>query len=102
MEVSLSMHPAGQAELQLEDDYKIEIIDENKRLASGHWVEAADGELTLNIQLERVKGNLYRYKGQVQGKPIEGSFRTKSPQGLSSNVAIAGMALARPLGRRFL
>jgi hypothetical protein len=92
---SLTMMPVGQAELKLDDDYSIRDLDANHVLASGRWVEASDGEITLNIQVERVKGNLYRYEGQLQGKQLKGEFKTKSKQGIPGDLATAAVLKKR-------
>lgn len=93
--VSLAMLPVAANELRLEDDYSVEMLDKNGRIAGGKWVEAEAGEITLNVDLERVKGNAYRYQGTVQGKAVSGEFRSKSPQGLVGQVAVANLLKAK-------
>lgn len=87
--VSLAMLPVAPDELRFQDDYAVEVLDKNGRVAQGKWVEVEAGEITLNVDLERGKGNAYRYEGTVQGKAISGEFRSKTAQGLAGRVAVA-------------
>jgi hypothetical protein len=90
----LLMLPVSQSELRIQDEITIETLDEKDRLNEGTWVEASGGAVTMKLQLKRVKGALYRYEGDVQGKKIAGELRAKEPAGLPSTVTSA-RALAK-------
>lgn len=80
---AMLMAVTGHAKLQLKDDREILILDTTRHVAFGRWTSVLDGELMLDLELERIEGNLYRYAGQLQGVPRTGEFRTMDPQGLS-------------------
>jgi hypothetical protein len=80
---AMLMAPAGHAKLQLKDDREIWILDTTGHVAFGRWTTILDGVLMLDLELERLEGNRYRYAGQLHGVPRKGEFRTMDPQGLS-------------------
>jgi hypothetical protein len=81
--------PAHPSELQAEDNYSVEVVDQDLRLDTGVWVTASGGHVDLNVQLKRAKAGSYHYVGEVQGKKIEGDFKTKDGKGLPSSLSIA-------------
>jgi hypothetical protein len=81
--------PGLPSELQAEDNYSVEVVDQDLRLENGVWVTASGGHVDLNVQLKRAKGGSYHYTGEVQGKKIEGDFKTKDGKGLPSSMSIA-------------
>jgi hypothetical protein len=83
------MLPYAANELHFEVSVSIIVSDPKHRLVSGVLVEASSGKVTINIKLENVKGQLYRYDGEVQAKPVKGEFRTKSVDGLASDLTTA-------------
>lgn len=92
------MAPVGDAKLQLKDDREIWILDTTGHVAFGRWTSVLDGELMLDLELERSEGNLYRYAGQLHGVPRKGEFRTMDPQGLSG-APLTARTLATHLAR---
>jgi hypothetical protein len=95
---AMLMAPVGDAKLQLKDDLEIAILDTTGHVAFGRWTTVLDGKLMLDLELERVEGNLYRYAGQLRGEPRNGEFRTMDPQGLSG-APLTARTLATHLAR---
>jgi hypothetical protein len=90
--------PAAANELQVEDNYSIEVVDRDLRLDTGAWVSASGGHVDLNMQVKRGKGGSYHYVGEFQGKKVEGDFKTKDGKGLPSNLSIARELSVRAKG----
>lgn len=95
---AMLMLPVGEAKLLLKEEYEVLILDTTKHVAFGRWMNILGGDLTLDLELARVEGNLYQYNGQFQGAPVRGEFRTVAPRGLSSALSTAGI-LAKHLVR---
>lgn len=74
------------------------MLDATGHVASGQRTSFLDGEPTLELELARVEGNLYRYAGELQRVPSKGEFRTLDPQGLSG-VPLTARNLATHLAR---
>jgi hypothetical protein len=87
--VSMMMLPVSPSQVRLEDSYVTQILDKSYGLQSGRWVKATNGEIGLNVELKGGKGGLYRYEGTIQGKPVQGEFRTQSKRTLSSALGTA-------------
>lgn len=88
-DVTTLLLPALANELQVEDNYSVEVVDQDLRLDTGAWVTASSGHIDLNVQVKRVKGGSYHYGGEFQGKKIDGDFKTKDGKGLPSSLSIA-------------
>lgn len=85
-DTTMIIMPVSASELRVEDDYSVQHVDAEERLASGLWVNASGGQVDLNITVKRTKGASYHYAGQVQGKKIDGTFSTKDGKGLASEL----------------
>lgn len=83
------MVPASTTDLRLIDDFSTQTIDSRGMLVKGVWAEGQGGKLQLKMQLERDKGATYKYEGEVQGKPVHGTFKTAGGAGVSTGVSIS-------------
>jgi len=88
-DVTTLLLPALPNELRVEDDYSVEVIDADLRLESGTWVQASGGQIDYNVQVKRAKGGSYHYAGEVQGKKVEGDFKTKDGKALPTSLSVA-------------
>lgn len=86
--VTTMMLPAPNGSLRLVDDYRVEQIDSENLISRGAWVQAVMGEVTVHIELERAKPGLYKYQGELKGKPVSGELQMKT-KGLPSSLASA-------------
>jgi hypothetical protein len=95
---SVLMLSRSATELLVRESSKVQVSDSRQRLISGEFEEKSAGKISTKVAFERVKGPLYRYHGALQEKTVQGEFRTKSPEGLPSDLATAG-ALKRRLNQ---
>ena len=70
--------PAGPGEMSFDDDAEILGMDKDGSLATGKYVSAENGETAYTIDIERTKAG-YNYVGTIQGKAVNGSFKSKQP-----------------------
>jgi hypothetical protein len=78
--ISLSARfiPAGPGEMSFEDEAQILTLDKDGEITTGRYVSAENGEPNYTIDIEHTK-NGYNYVGTIQGKALNGSFKTKQP-----------------------
>jgi hypothetical protein len=80
--------PRGPADLVAIDTYAEEELDAKDLLVSGSYAHVTNGDVDTKMRLTRGKdGKTFRYEGEKEGKPLEGSFRTKA--GLSTDLWFA-------------
>jgi hypothetical protein len=70
--------PAGPGEMSFDDDAEIITMDKDGAIATGKYVSAENGEPAYTIDIERTKAG-YNYVGTIQGKAVNGSFKSKQP-----------------------
>jgi len=70
--------PAGPGEMSFDDDAEIITMDKDGAIATGKYVSAENGETAYTIDIERTKAG-YNYVGTIQGKAVNGSFKSKQP-----------------------
>ncbi len=76
----------GPTEITAQDSSSVITLDNQDRIEQGRWVESLNGVLSFDVQLERVKGNRYRYKGTRRGSEVKGEVSSKDPLGLPSSL----------------
>jgi hypothetical protein len=80
--------PRGDADLVAMDSTSRETIDADGLLAGGTYAHSTNGELDTRVELSRERdGKTYRYDGEKDAKPLQGSFATKA--GLSTDLWFA-------------
>jgi hypothetical protein len=82
---SLHLFRPGPTELAAQDLSSLVSVDDKDRVETGRWVESQNGRLALDVRLERVKTNRYRYEGTRAGKAVKGELTTKDALGLPSS-----------------
>jgi hypothetical protein len=70
--------PAGPGEMSFDDDAEIIAMDKDGAITTGKYVSAENGETAYTIDIERTKAG-YNYVGTIQGKAVNGSFKSKQP-----------------------
>lgn len=70
--------PAGPGEMSFDDDAEIITMEKDGSIATGKYVSAENGETAYTIDVERTKSG-YNYVGTIQGKAVNGSFKSKQP-----------------------
>lgn len=85
---SAQLMPRGPTDLIAIDGYTEEEIDAKDLLAAGSYAHVTNGDADTQIRLTRQKdGKTFRYEGQKEGKPLQGSFVTRA--GLSTDLWFA-------------
>lgn len=76
IETSTTLLPTAPNRVRANDDIRVMLLDREGRLTQGTYASAIDGQLELQIELERA-GAGYHYEGRFKGKPIDGSIDRK-------------------------
>jgi hypothetical protein len=80
--------PRGPADLVTLDSVSVEELDRGDLLARGTFAQVTNGELDGRMVLVREPdGKTYRYDGEKDGKPLQGTFATAG--GISSDLWLA-------------
>ena len=86
LSMSLLMIQTGPIEIMAQDSSSLITVDQQDRVEKGRWVESQNGALALDVELQRIKGNRYSYKGTRRGGEVKGELTTKDPLGLPSSL----------------
>jgi len=86
LSMSLLMIQTGPIEIIAQDSSSVITLDKQDRIEKGRWLESQNGGLSLDVELERIKGNRYSYKGTRRGSEVKGELTTKDPLGLPSSL----------------
>jgi hypothetical protein len=90
---SLLMLPTSTTQLDFQESIKVQVIDSRQRLISGAFFDATGEKIVTRVEFESAQGSLYRYRGEVQGKAVQGQFRAKTA--LPSDLATASVIAKR-------
>ncbi len=78
--------PRSRTEFAFQDNVSTEISDAGGRINQYVYAKAVDGQLVLQATLERKSGNVYSVHGTRDGKPFEGSLKSRDKAGLASEL----------------
>ncbi len=70
--------PTGPGEMSFEDEAELLTLEKDGAIATGKYVSTENGASDYTVDIERTKSG-YNYVGTIQGKAVNGSFKTKEP-----------------------
>jgi len=85
IEKSVMFLPLEGGGVKSTDSATVQEVDAHGRVLKSSETKLEDGQLSMEIKLEKTKGWSYRYEGRLQGKKVSGTFKTK--QGLAGVVS---------------
>ncbi len=80
------------------DEAKTAISDAQGRLVAVGYAASTNGELTLQAEASRKAANEYTFQGVKEGQAFSGTFQTKDPAGLPSDLSVAALIRDELLG----
>jgi hypothetical protein len=85
--------PKAENDLTIQDKASSEIWDADGRLLEAIYADSDAGEISMAIALKKVGPTEYAYKGKHGGKDLEGTFKTKSKRGLTTDKVLADLVV---------
>jgi hypothetical protein len=74
--------PTSPKDVMFEDTFNITHYNAKGQIADDTFIEASQGELTMQLKLSRGDDGKYSYDGKINGKPVQGKLAT--PKGLTT------------------
>jgi hypothetical protein len=93
--ISALLMPQAADQLLASDSTVFALTDAKGQVVELTEEEVGNGELQLQVSLEREKDRTYRYEGTHSGKPVKGTFQ--APRGLTTEMAMAAAVKERLL-----
>lgn len=86
-DASSSFLPTSPKDVMFEDSFNITHYDAKGQIADDTFIEASQGELSMQLKLTRGTDGKYTYDGKINGKTVQGNLAT--PKGLTTTLQTA-------------
>jgi hypothetical protein len=80
----LLLLPKGPATVSFGDYSSTEVADSQGNTVVAYHSKIKDGQVQSSVRVDRTGEGQYAFKGEREGKPVEGTFRSHSKRGLLS------------------